>query len=904
MTSVSMYEVPIDHGAWQRHMVPIAWSLSTGDLRNPWEDTTSGETLRNTPSGPILPAESRPKTLNPPLSTPLRVVGRVRRTVLLGTGIILTCLLVQGIVPALGMDDVDPSQALPIHSIEASSGAPIDALVDGNESSYWRSSERLGPGRREWIELHLCSHFTIEEARLKSAPNGGFPTGFRITFSTDGGETYFEVSGGDFRGYPDPGGDWCVVDIPDVISDSVKLEAYYLRQDDSGHYVFQLAEIVLVGSPESGPFFTSRGGEWDADLNMMWRIFGSAEPGLGAVAPMGGESAWMEWNALKLCWYDDPGLRDALRRQFIGYTVDADGYVWSWGDQEGWPTHGHRHYDTNPKFILGASRYYLWTGDDSFLQSCASSTTDMSLSIDYVGRSPSRWDSPNHVAIRLTEGETLGQSFLATDNFTSVGGSFPTYLTTGSSMTLRLRSGGPTGEVLSESRFSDVVDNAWASLSFDPLPPGRYYLEMCCPDGTVGWWSINDDVIANGSFHVNGEVFQRDGRSILERIRSAMRFQLNALDGRNGLLVIGDNDSNGTYNGYPTDYWDNFPFGYESAYINTYFYASLAAMADLEEAVGNETGASYLRGLMPLVRRRFNEVFWDDGKGRYIGCVDSQGGRHDLGFTYINTEAMAYGLADGEKARMIYSWLDGERIIPGEISQGDDIYHYVIAPRSTTLPAEGTEPYWWYSINGAISLGPGGTANYDDHLENGGVIFYTSYYDLMSRLLFISADDALGRLDAIMTEFHKDHLIRDPPNSKGVPWKLGIIGEFPESGLVPSFVVHGLLGAEARPDGLHLLTRLPQNLSWIGVRDLCFRGARYTINATREAASPSITGSGDRYLVTIPIGESVVLSGGEVWRIEEGVTLLWLIPLLAVWIWHGLRHKIEPSTSPASILFG
>ncbi len=813
------------------------------------------------------------------------------RKAFLGTGIILACLVMQGVVPILGAEDVRLYQSLPILSLSSSSGGSLDALVDANESSYWRSSERLGPGRREWIKINLSSYSTIEEIRLKAAPTGGFPSGFRITFSTDGGKTNFAVSGAAFRGYPDPGGDWCVVDIPSVISNTIMVEANYLRQDDSGHYVFQLAEIVLVGSLDSGPFFTSRGGEWDADLNMMWRIFGSAEPGLGAVAPMGGESSWMEWNALKLCWYDDPGLRDALRRQFIGYTVDPNGYVWSWGDQQGWPTHGHRHYDTNPKFILGACRYYLWTGDDSFLQSSASSTTDMSLSIGYVGRSPSRWDSPDHVAIRLREGETLGQTFLATDSFTSVGGSFPTYLTTGSSMMLRLRIGGPSGEVLSERRFSDVVDNAWVSLSFDRLPPGKYYLEMCCPGGTVGWWSINDDVIANGSSHVDGEVFQRDGRSLLESIRSAMRFQLDVLDGRNGLLVIRDEDSNGTYNGYPTDYWDNFPFGYQSACVNTYFYASLGAMADLEEALGNETGASYLRGLMPLVRRRFNEVFWDDLKGRYIGCVDSQGGRHDLGFTYINTEAMAYGLADEEKVKMIYSWLDGKRNIPGDLSQGDEIYHYLIAPRSTTLPVEETKPYWWYSINGAISLGTGGRANYDDHLENGGVIFYTSYYDLMSRLLFISADDALGRLDAIMTEFHKDQLRRDPPNSEGVPWKLGIVGEFPESGLVPSFPVHGFLGAEARPDGLHLTPRLPEPLSCVGVRDLCFRGARYTINATLDAVSPIITGSGDRYLVTIPPGEEVVLSGDEVWRIEEGgMTLLWLL-LLALWIWLQVRYR-------------
>jgi len=787
----------------------------------------------------------------------------------------VSSLLLWGLRPASGGPDASTLQTLPILSIEASSGTDsVSSLTDGNETSYWRSSERLGPGRREWIRIDLPSYCTIGEIRLKPAPTGGFPSGFRITFSTDGGETYYSVAGTDFRGYPDPGSDWATIEMPSVVANSVMLEANYLRKDASGKYVFQLAEIVLSGWAGSGPFFSSRDGEWDADLNMMWRIFGSAEPGVAAVAPLGGEAAWMEWNALKLCWYDDPGLREALRRQFIRYTVDKDGYVWSWGDQEGWPTHGHRHYDTNAKFILGACRYYLWSGDDSFLSSSSSPTTDMSLSIIYRGGDELRWDSASHVPIRLQQGRTLGQSFLATKNFTSVGGSFPTYLTTGSGMTLRLKRQGPGGQVLCEKRFQNVADNAWVRLSFDPLPPGRYYLEMCCPEGTIGWWSINDDVIANGSSYVGGKIFERDGRSMLERLRSAMRYQLTALKGQEGLLVIGNRESNGTYNGYPTDYWDNFPFGYESAYANTYFYASLREMAELEEALGNTTGGERLRGLMSLVHRRFNEVFWDDEKGRYIGCVDSEGGRHDLGFTYINTEAMAYGLADEGKARRIYSWLNGDRIVPGDFSRGEDIYHYIIAPRSTTIPVENTEPFWWYSINGAISIGPGGRANYDDHLENGGIIFYTSFYDLMSRLRFVSADDALKRLDAIMREFHRDQLRRDPPNSKGVAWKLGVIGEFPESGLVPSFPVHGFLGAEARADGLHLQPHLPSNLSWMGVRDLFFRGKRYTINVTSYAASPSMRRSGDRYCVTIPKGKSVVISGEKIWQVGEGYVML------------------------------
>jgi hypothetical protein len=144
------------------------------------------------------------------------------------------------------------------------------------------------------------------------------------------------------------------------------------------------------------------------------------------------------------------------------------------------------------------------------------------------------------------------------------------------------------------------------------------------------------------------------------------------------------------------------------------------------------------------------------------------------------------------------------------------------------------------------------------------LIFYTSFYDLMSRLLYISPDDALTRLDAIMAEFHKDQLRRDPPNSQGVAWKLGITGEFPESGLVPSFVVNGFLGAYAGSDGLHLSPRLPTRLPCVGARDLWFGGSLYTITASRDARNATMSTRPGGYEVLVPNGRHVLVVDGTV----------------------------------------
>ena len=769
-------------------------------------------------------------------------------------------------------------QEIRVFSVDTSSNANLSSyLIDGDPSTVWRSVEKISPGRPEWIKLYLGGSCTIESILLTPSTEGGFPSSFEVYYSTDNGSKWYPVGGASFRGlgYQGPGD--FRVDVPGIVANALKIEATYLRQDSQGGYSFRLSEVKVEGSRSIGPYCSSRGGTWDEDLDMMWRVFGAASDGTGAVPRMGGQSAWMEWNALKFCWSGSGGFRNTLKKLIANYPVDPDGYVWSWDTQRGWPTHGHRHYDGIPKFILAACRYYLWTGDREFLNSSISRTTDMSLIIGYGDGSHEKWSSANMVAIRLQPDSTLGQSFIAERNFTSVGGCFPTWLTTNSGMTLRLRKDGPSGQILAEKSFANVGDNSWIQLSFSPLPPGKYYLEMCCPTGTIGWWSLNDDRIPGGEAFSSGRPVVRDSRPLIEKVRSAMNYMLDQMQGSEGLAVIDAPESNGTHNAYPTDYWDNFPFGYESAYVNTYFYAALGEMAELEESLGNYQRADHLRSIRRLVRQRFNQVFWDPEKGRYIGCVDSLGGRHDYGFTYINTEAAAYGLADEEKARLIYSWLDGTRTVPGDFSTGGDIYHFKIAPRSTTIPVETVKPYWWYDINGAISLGPGGKANFGDHLENGGAIFYTSFYDLMGRLRWISADDSMRVFDKIMSQFHIDQLRRDPPNSRGIRWMLGVIGEFPESGIVATFPLYGLIGASARCDGLHIRPRLPQNLTWICVKNVDFRGSRYEINVSRSLNSPAVSSREGIIELSLPSRGEYVVNGENVTVVAENVMFVGIV---------------------------
>ncbi|HVK06734.1 MAG TPA: hypothetical protein VM490_24930 [Armatimonadaceae bacterium] len=109
----------------------------------------------------------------------------------------------------------------------------------------------------------------------------------------------------------------------------------------------------------------------------------------------------------------------------------------------------------------------------------------------------------------LEKGRTYGQSFTATAPFTGVGGSFPTYSSTGSRFTLSLYEGAkPGGKLLRRQTFPNAKDNAVALLE-DPVsslsfPPGAYYLEMTAPVGTVGWWSESGDRYAGGQAWEDG----------------------------------------------------------------------------------------------------------------------------------------------------------------------------------------------------------------------------------------------------------------------------------------------------------------------------------------------------------------------------------------------------------------
>ncbi len=334
----------------------------------------------------------------------------------------------------------------------------------------------------------------------------------------------------------------------------------------------------------------------------------------------------------------------------------------------------------------------------------------------------------------------------------------------------------------------------------------------------------------------------KSGVSILEKARRAMRFQLDALGGKSGMLTVPGAEYDGTATSKGDNYWDFWHFGYQSAYNNAFFYEALRRMADLEEALGNMARAEELRALRPRVKEAFNKTFWNDDTGRYAGWVDVNGTMHDYGFTFVNAMALAFDLAPRDRAESVLQWLDGERTVEGDDSTGADIYAFGFAPRATTRDARWGDPPVVNTWGGAFDLSPGANAAFGQQIQNGGSIFYVSYYDLHARQRTRGPEDAAKRFGMIATEFLKDHLRRDPSNDEGVSDIFGILREFPESGLVPLFFFDGILGADPVARGLRITPALPSHLTMARVNKVFFAGKVWNLVTDRDLDSPAIDG--------------------------------------------------------------
>jgi hypothetical protein len=180
-------------------------------------------------------------------------------------------------------------------------------------------------------------------------------------------------------------------------------------------------------------------------------------------------------------------------------------------------------------------------------------------------------------------------------------------------------------------------------------------------------------------------------------------------------------------------------------------------------------------------------------------------------------------------------WMSGRRIVKGDTSTGDDIYHWRFGPRATTR-----RNFDWY--------GQGWTKPekipWGGQVQDGGAVLGFSFYDLWANLQVLGPDRAWQRLAQLLAwekdvwaeggyrkyyEGGKHGTTLQGANTAG---GIGIDAEFYESSLVPSIVVCGFLGIRPEASSLRVEPRLPAAVPEIGVANLLYRGTRLDVRAS------------------------------------------------------------------------
>ncbi|QHI70678.1 glycosyl hydrolase family 65 protein [Tichowtungia aerotolerans] len=368
--------------------------------------------------------------------------------------------------------------------------------------------------------------------------------------------------------------------------------------------------------------------------------------------------------------------------------------------------------------------------------------------------------------------------------------------------------------------------------------------------------------------------------TMMPRLRTAMRFmmeeghgrELNHIrctwhghDGRPGYTVTPDGTK--TFHvghGKGGNYWDLLPFGWDDMYTTTHYYASLLAMAELEEVAPGGMDPAFLRKHAADVKVTANQKFWNETAGRFVGSIDADGVPHDYGFTFVNLEAVHYGIATEEHAEQILEWVSGERIVEGDTSTGADIYAYHLAPRATT---KRNVEWYAHAWTGPETLPFGG------QVQDGGAVLGFSFYDIMSRIKVCGADDAWKRLMAIRTwdeevqayggyrKYYGDGKGGTTLQGGGTAGGVGIDFEFTESSMLSAVVPLGFMGL--RPDGqmLHIEPNLPEDCPQMTVRNLLYCGVPMDVTVSPDAVKIIVHKAPAKPLSVVFNGEEFELAG-------------------------------------------
>jgi len=327
-------------------------------------------------------------------------------------------------------------------------------------------------------------------------------------------------------------------------------------------------------------------------------------------------------------------------------------------------------------------------------------------------------------------------------------------------------------------------------------------------------------------------------------------------DGRSGIEY---NPSKTIYKGrgIGNGYWDLLPFGGKDCLATIYLYKALTDLAELEEQISenpdwkipgstNKFSPEELRSLAQELKNNSTQ-FWNNVTKRFYTAIDINGKAYDFGLTFLSCEAIYYGYANEYQSRKIVEWLDGKRVVAGDTSQTNDIYHWEFGPRATTLR---NIDYYGYVWSNPESIPFGG------QVQDGGAVLGFTYHDLMARLNTFGADNAWNRLEKILDwfarvqkeggyrEYYYDNSVyeRGTLQGGGTAGGLGMDHEFYESVLVPQIMIRGFLGINPKFDGFSINPKLPAAFPSLEINRIRVQDTIFSVLSTGTSTFVSYNG--------------------------------------------------------------
>lgn len=360
--------------------------------------------------------------------------------------------------------------------------------------------------------------------------------------------------------------------------------------------------------------------------------------------------------------------------------------------------------------------------------------------------------------------------------------------------------------------------------------------------------------------------------AVLPKARAAMNFLLKQCGGETGLVsteyFVGHFNNYGAQQrgaGIGNGYWDVDAFPTVNLYCNTSYYNALESMIYLEEMAKNlgieqydapvttvnatmsgtdtytkETAAS-LTALWNTCRTKIQTTFWNEETQRFhAGFYDDEPDLpQDHGYLLFNQQTITSGIATEAQKQAIMQWVNGERIVEGDNSTGEDIYYYEIAPRFNTE-----------DIADDFSFVYG--VRWDGNVQNGGTALQCAYYDIVAQSM-IGANSSYAKLKKLQAWYEKvkaaggegDQFYRvyyattniklqggTDANGKDQNGLVGVDYEFLEAALVFSAIPDSYFGLDTIPNGTLCFTpNMPDSLDWLRMENLVFGGYYYDVTA-------------------------------------------------------------------------